>query len=523
MTYANSAVDLYGDLYRLNRSWDEFATWSSPWSTAGADGIPADREAVASSTTLIPAEVGGWAQWDVTALVQDWVAGRAANHGLIMISRGDISREVAFASSNYAEPATFRPRLCVKYFVLPATPTVTPTPTTSATPTRTPTRTATHTPTGTSTPTVTLTPTDSPTPTISPTWRFSPTPTRTSTVTPTPTRTRTSTVTPTATVSPTPTDTLTPTPTDTQLPYDIPITLVFQHGGPPVSYLGVADTYLDPAAETQNFGQSWILKLDHLGNEKMLLRFDLTRYIPTDAVVTRAKLDVYFHLNDDQHPGVVTEVGLYEVYQPWVENEATWAQFALGYPWDGCRTSAERSQSAAAVAVVDAVGWKAWESEGLAALVQHWVSDPASNQGMALLASPGQESQLWEAFSSQAPQTPSRPKLQVVFYRRAPSPTETGTPTGTPTETPTATPTGTSAATATHTATPVYTPTATLTSLYTPTATLTSTRTATGTATATPTQTPTPSRTATSTPTPTPTPTATRTRRVFIPTVLRWK
>jgi hypothetical protein len=518
LTYANSAVDLYGDLYRLNRSWDELnATWSSPWSTAGADAIPADREGVVASTALLPAESGNWVQWDVTGLVQDWVAGRAANHGVIMISRGDISREVAFASSDYAEPATFRPKLCVKYFILPATPTVTPTPTDTSTPTRTPTRTVTHTPTGTSTPTSTVTATVSPTPTNSPTWRYTPTLTRTSTITPTPTRTQTATITPTATVSPTPTETQTPTPTDTPLPYDIPITLVFQHGGPPISYYGVTDTYLDPADETRNFGQDWILKLDHLGNEKVLLRFDLARYIPADAVITRAKLEVYFHLSDDQHPGVATQVGVYEVYQPWVEDEATWVQLATGYPWDGCRTSAERSQVAAAMTLVDAVGWKAWESEGMAALVQHWVSDPAANQGMALLASPGQESQLWEAFSSQAPQTASRPKLQVVFYRRAPSPTETRTPTHTATVTPTATQTSTSVATATHTATPIYTPTASLTSLYTPTATLTSTRTATRTPTATP------SHTATRTLTPTPTLTATsQMRRVFLPLVIRW-
>ena len=522
LTYASSAVDLYGDIYRLNRSWDESATWASPWSSVGADGVPADREGAAASTALLPAEGGNWVEWDVTGLVQDWVAGRATNHGMIMISRGEISREVAFASSDYAEPATSRPRLCVKYFILPATPTVTPTPTTSATPTRTPTRTATHTPTGTATPTVTLTPTESPTPTISPTWRFSPTPTRTSTITPTSTRTQTPTITPTATVSATPTETPTPTPTDTPLPYDIPITLVFEQGGPPVSYYGVTDTYLNPAQETQNYGQDWILKLDHLGNEKVLLRFDLARHIPTDAVVTRAKLEVYFHLNDDQHPGVATEVGAYEVYQPWAENEATWSQFALGYPWDGCRTSAERSQVASAVALVEAVGWKAWEGEGLAALVQHWVSDPAANQGMALLASPDQASQLWEAFSSQAPQNASRPKLLVVFYRRAPSPTETGMPTHTPTVTPTPIQTSTSVATATHTATPVHTPTATQTSLYPPTATLTGTRTATGTATATATQTPTPSHTATRTRTPTPTLTTTsQMRRVFLPLVLR--
>lgn len=529
VAYTSNTFALNGDLYRVNRSWDALtATWSSPWSTAGCDATPADREGVRASTALLPDASTYWAQWDVTSLVQDWVAGRVANQGVIMISRGDVSRELSFNSSNHGEPWN-RPKVCVKYFVLPATPTVTATPTNTPTATvtptstPTPTRTATLTPTDTSTPTSTLTSTVTPTPTHSPTWlhtpttTLTPTPTQTSTITPTATTTRTPTITLTATVSPTPTDTLTPGPTDTPIPYDTPITRWFQHEVSPISYYGVTDTYLNPNQETQNFGQDWVLKLDYVGDEKVLLRFDLARYIPADAVVTLARLEVYFHLSDDQHPGVGTNVGVFEVYRPWVENEATWNEFASGYAWNACSTPDERSQVAAALTTVDSPGsWQAWEGDGLTELVQRWVSDPAANHGMALLASPDQASQFWAAFSSQAPLTAFRPKLQVGFYRRAPTPTETGTPTHTSTNTPTPT--------QTWTATPTYTATPSLTPAYTATATLTGGQTVTATATAigTLTNTPTPSHTAVVTATPTPTLTATpRARKLFLPMVVR--
>jgi hypothetical protein len=103
-------------------------------------------------------------EWDVTALVQDWVSGGVLNEGLIMIGGGEMYRHIYFYSSDYSDAAR-RPSLRVLYYVLPpaptATSTATATPTISPTPTDTPTPTGTQTvaPTHTATPTVTATPT----------------------------------------------------------------------------------------------------------------------------------------------------------------------------------------------------------------------------------------------------------------------------------------------------------------------------------------------------------------------------
>jgi len=69
--------------------------------------------------------------------------------------------------------------------------------------------------------------------------------------------------------------------------------------------------------------------------------------------VTAARLEVNFYLS--QNPGAITDIGVYEVYQPWVENEVTWNQSADGYPWNGCDGPSERSQLAVAVKTVESL------------------------------------------------------------------------------------------------------------------------------------------------------------------------
>jgi hypothetical protein len=100
----------------------------------------------------------------------------------------------------------------------PATPTSTPTPTSTETPTPTPTPSVTSTPTTTPTPSVTQTSTPTPTSTETPTPTPTPSVTSTSTPTPTPSVTQTATSTPTVTPSVTQTSTPTTTPTPTITP-----------------------------------------------------------------------------------------------------------------------------------------------------------------------------------------------------------------------------------------------------------------------------------------------------------------
>lgn len=167
--WVSNPYPINADIYRVNRHWDEAtALWNSPWSEAGCDAIPADREGTMATSAVISEWWGSWVYWDVTTLVREWVTGQSANEGLIVMGRSeDPNREVNFRSCEHAEP-WYRPSLCLTYFLLPL-PTSTPTPTASPTPTPTATATATSTATPTATATSTATPTASATPTSTPT------------------------------------------------------------------------------------------------------------------------------------------------------------------------------------------------------------------------------------------------------------------------------------------------------------------------------------------------------------------
>ena len=497
LAYVSNSYAMTASVFRINRAWDHVsATWLTPWTTAGCDAVPTDREGAAVSTVSIPAEQASWVIWDVTTLVRDWVTNGMVNNGMLILGQGDLNREVSFQSSNHPD-ANFRPKLCITYFGEGIPPTSTPTATVSPTPTWTAISTATKTPTN--TPTGTLLPTETPTRTATPTTTstFTPTPTSTST----PTRTST----PTATFTPT----LTPTATGTPVPFDLPITRWFQMGVSPAGYNGVADTYITSSDEYRNSGGESALKINYDGREKTLLRFDLSRYIPSDVVVTSARLDVNFYLFDSRYPGIPTEIGAFEVLRPWAEYEATWRRPAVGLTWTGCDGVGDRTSAPAASTVVDATGWHMWQDDGLTQLVQRWVSDPTSNNGLVLIGQSPTERQFWAATSSQNGTVASRPKLWVVFYR--PSPTATPTETATPSPTPTVTLTPTNSATPTDTSTPTHTPTSTATATQTPTSTATATATQTSTPEPTPTYSPTATATATASVTPTLTPTITKT------------
>ncbi len=108
------------DLHRVTHSWTEGsclgtggctadgATWatydgSSNWSTAGGDfdATPEDSQAIPASAD--------WMQWDVTALVNDWLSGNRPDYGVLLTATGG---SAAFASSDYGD-AAYHPRLAI--------------------------------------------------------------------------------------------------------------------------------------------------------------------------------------------------------------------------------------------------------------------------------------------------------------------------------------------------------------------------------------------------------------------------
>lgn len=175
--------------HRLLKAWDErTAAWSRPepgqsWGMAGARqaGVDYDPAVLDSRSFSASPVAGAHSQWDVTAAAQSWLMQPDANFGLLLLPGGN-ARELWAASAEHPT-ADRRPRLTVRFSLLPrpatptpsptATPTATPSPTASPSPTATPTETPTATPTDTPSPTATLTPTLTPTegstPTATPT------------------------------------------------------------------------------------------------------------------------------------------------------------------------------------------------------------------------------------------------------------------------------------------------------------------------------------------------------------------
>jgi hypothetical protein len=212
-------------------------------------------------------------------------------------------------------------------------------------------------------------------------------------------------------------------------------TLTFQQQVlPDASYVGVADTYIFNEAPDQNWGSDPYLRFYSDHRQKALLRFDLSEYIPTNAVVVAARLELLSYQN---LTSASTQVGLYALLGAWTEDGATWNS-----PWKvaGCGEPYDREAEHAAVATLQYENlWQVWESDQLKDLVQGWVSDPASNHGAVLIGLPGQAPQRWALFSSQygeeSPQDWSkRPKLTVSFQvvPTTPTATTTHTPTDLP-------------------------------------------------------------------------------------------
>jgi hypothetical protein len=190
--------------YVVLRHWESCgATWNEavsgePWASAGCDDTTVDRRPDPVSTFATDGPYS-WYSLDLTAVVQDWLDGVLANHGLLLMNTAALDRDIFYFGSSNGD-SIFHPHLVVEYHYKKPTRTPTITPTATHTPTETSTPTVTHTPTETLTPTITNTPTE----TLTPTETATSTATATATATPTATATRTATPTATATATATP-------------------------------------------------------------------------------------------------------------------------------------------------------------------------------------------------------------------------------------------------------------------------------------------------------------------------------
>ena len=382
--------------YDLYKPWEELeATWlqaanGRPWAKGGAEDTTYDRAPHLTDDVWIGPQYR-WYELDLTPLVKRWMAHPETNRGVLLKGwiLGNKSLYMEFASNQYPDPSK-RPRL-ILYYTMP-TPTPTPCPGGVC---------ATPTPTFTATATRTWTPITPGAPTFTPT--------------PTPTRT--------------PTPTLTPTPT----PTPTPTTIILQNGSDPGTgrvYQGAQDTYIERWNPDVNYGADMALSLRR-DVRKTLLRFD-TQLIPYHATVWHAELRLWVINRSNSEP---IQISAFPLRRGWEEMEATWRTARRGEPWSepGAEGVEDRIPHAVTQQTVEIGG--GWIALDLTPLVQQWVRDPQSNQGVLLEVTGGGPG-YYNIFSSNAPTLDLRPQLVITY---AADPGERATPTSTPS--PTASPT----------------------------------------------------------------------------------
>ena len=245
-------------------------------------------------------------------------------------------------------------------------------------------------------------------------------------------------------------------------------TLVFQWGvNPDIYYTRTSDTYISLYEEDTAWGNLGTMRIHPNvdGRERGLIKFDISE-IPSDATVIEAKLNLYAWYWSQAFP---LDIKAYRVMKHWAGDEATWHRATAGEFWHtaGCNnTTFDYDPTSFAIATIQPI--REFYDWDVTQMAQQWVSDPASNEGVLLVAE-GLSTE-YQFRTSEVTSGSLRPYL-VVTYRPVPptiTPTRTTSPTPTATHTPTRTRTPTPGPTATNTSTPTITPTRTPVPTVTP-------------------------------------------------------
>ena len=158
-----------------------------------------------------------------------------------------------------------------------------------------------------------------------------------------------------------------------------PITVSFQDGVD--GYSGTRDTWLHSNQPTSNFGSAVTLEVDGSPDQSILLAWDVTS-IPAGSSIQSVDITVDVTNTSSQ------DYEFYELNRPWVENEATFNEYASGQSWQvaGADGSSDRGSTVLGAILGSAKGpFTVGLSAAGVAVVQGWVDTPSSNNGFILL------------------------------------------------------------------------------------------------------------------------------------------
>ncbi len=380
--------DMTVSVYGVKRAWREMeTTWNVArtgvaWGQPGADDTVGDRDAVPTTSQLVP-DANTWYAFDITPLVQAWVSGARPNEGMVLLATGN-TVEMSFWSSQYGTQH-LRPRLVVRYIhgALPE-PTETPTPM--------------STPDGLPTATLTATPEGLPT------------------------------ATPTAEGLPTATPTASPIPVETVLHQADGATKI------------VRDSYLNQWEPKTNYGHQGAMSIRTGGIKRPIITFDLAG-VPAGATILDARLELYTS-HYKSHPQDMT-VSVYGVRRAWREMEITWNVARTDVSWGqpgAADTVADRDAAPTDSQLVSTTN--TWYGFDITALAQAWVKGTRPNEGMVLDATGNTVEMSFWASEYSVPNLRPRLVLRYILGDAPPpaTPVASPTPGNSPTPTPTLAP-----------------------------------------------------------------------------------
>jgi len=207
--------------------------------------------------------------------------------------------------------------------------------------------------------------------------------------------------------TPTPTETLVPTPTATPI---VPTEVVFQQGTD--GYAGSEDTYIELANPGQNACTGQLLLVRGRDTTSTLVRYDVSS-VPSNATVVEAYLEL--HADPANAQGELDlEVGAFGLLKDWVACEASWTAASGAIDWEemGASASEDRTVLPADSGIATGAGWYQYNVTGL---VQNWVLDASSNDGLLVASTDQRYAELYQFCSAEYPTVGLRPRLRVRY------------------------------------------------------------------------------------------------------------
>ena len=155
-----------------------------------------------------------------------------------------------------------------------------------------------------------------------------------------------------------------------------PVVVSFQDGVN--GYAGTRDASLKSDDPASNYGNDTVIALDSEPPEAGLLYWDVTS-IPVGSSV--ASVDITINVGNTSSG----DFEIFDVKRPWVEDEATWNEYASGQSWEiaGADGSLDRGATPLGAVVGSETGpvTISLNAAGIA-VVQNWIDDPSSNHGL---------------------------------------------------------------------------------------------------------------------------------------------